>query len=314
MKQHIKKVCAVAVSTAMALTLIPAMGNTKAYAGENSTGNATGYSRYITSNVTSLATVSGLSTIQRDDDELRLAWDMVDGASGYEVYRYSYTHSKWLFLGRTSMNTFEVEDLLSATVYKFRVRAFAQNSSGDLVYGGYKTLRTCTYPKDVDNLRATSKTTSTVTLKWSSVKRADRYQVYRYNSSTGTWKRLITTSKTTYKATGLKSGTTYKFRVRAYREALGYKYYGEYETLSVKTTSSSSTSSGLIGLTKAKQIALSRAGVSSSNAYFTKAKLDYDDGVRVYEIEFYAGNYEYELEIGAKSGNVLSYDRDYRWD
>ena len=146
------------------------------------------------------------------------------------------------------------------------------------------------------------------------MKRADRYQVYRYNSSTGTWKRLITTSKTTYKATGLKSGTTYKFRVRAYREALGYKYYGEYETLSVKTTSSSSTSSGLIGLTKAKQIALSRAGVSSSNAYFTKAKLDYDDGVRVYEIEFYAGNYEYELEIGAKSGNVLSYDRDYRWD
>ena len=314
MKKSIKKVCAATVAAVMALTVIPSMGNAEAYADDSFRSSTKSYSRYITSNVSSLPAVSGLSTIARDDDELRLAWNMIDGASGYEVSRYSYTHSKWIFLGRTSLNTFEVEDLLSATVYKFRVRAFAQNSSGDMVYGNYKTLRTCTYPKDVDNLRVTSKTKSSVTLKWSSVKRADRYQVYRYNSSTGTWKRLITTSKTTYKATGLKSGTTYKFRVRAYRDTLGYKYYSDYESISVKTTSAASSSSGLISTSKAKQIALSRAGVSSSKAYFTKAKLDYDDGIRVYEIEFYAGNYEYEFEISAKSGNILSYERDYRWD
>lgn len=315
MKKSIKKVCAATIAAVMTLTVIPAISNTKAYADDSYQGNSGGYNRYITSNVTSLPAVSGLSTIQRDDDELRLAWDMVDSASGYEVYRYSYTYSKWIFLGRTDLNTFEADDLLSATVYKFRVRAFAQNSSGSIVYGDYKTLKTCTYPKDVDNLRVTSKTSSSVTLKWSSVKRADRYQVYRYNSSSGTWTRLITTSKTTYKASGLKSGTTYKFRVRAYRDTLGYKYYSDYEYITVKTASSSaSSSSGLIGLSKAKQIALARAGVSSSNVYFTKSKLDYDDGIRVYEIEFYAGNYEYEFEISAKSGTILSYDRDYRWD
>ena len=310
MRKCMKKILAIATAIALTLTIIPSGSKSTAYADDYS-------NHFITSNVSYLPQVTGLSTIQRDDDEVRLAWNMIDGASGYEVYRYSSTYSKWIFLGRTATNTFESEDLLSAAVYTYKVRAFAQNSSGNIIYGDYsKSFRTCTYPKDVDNLRTTAKTTSTVTLKWSPVKRADRYQVYRYNSSTGTWTRLITTSKTTYKATGLKSGTTYKFKVRAYRDTLGYKYYGDYEYITVKTTSkgSSSSSSGTITRSKAQSIALSAAGVSASNANFTKIELDYDDGMKIYEVEFYAGNYEYEIEINAKTGKVISYDRDSIWD
>ncbi|MBQ4650546.1 MAG: fibronectin type III domain-containing protein [Firmicutes bacterium] len=271
---------------------------------------------YIVSNVSSLAAPTGLATVTRDNDEIHLKWNPVSGASGYEVWRYSSTYSKWILVERENENNAEIDDLLSATIYKFRVRAFAVKSDGSVVYGDYSSsFRTVTEPNDVNNLKATSKTKSTITLSWSPAKRADKYQVYQYDKASGTWDRLITTSKTTYKVTGLDDGISYKLRVRPYREALGYKYYGDWETITVKTTTSgSSSSSGAVTLAKAKSIALNYAGVSSSAANFIKAETDYNDGVKVYEIEFVAGDYEYEFEIGAASGKVRDYDKDYRWD
>ena len=59
-----------------------------------------------------------------------------------------------------------------------------------------------------------------------------------------------------------------------------------------------------ISADRAKQIALSHAGVGSAN--FTKVELDTDDGVRVYEIEFKVGNVEYDYDIDASSGAIIS--------
>ena len=59
-----------------------------------------------------------------------------------------------------------------------------------------------------------------------------------------------------------------------------------------------------ISVEKAKQIALSHAGVGS--ARFTKVKIDYENGVKVYEIEFKVGNMEYEYDINAISGEIIS--------
>ena len=264
-----------------------------------------------------LAPPTDIKTVSRDDDEITLSWNAVTGAQGYEIYRYSSTYDKWIEVERTN-NTFdEIDDLLSASIYSFKIRAYAQNASGQYVYSDFSdTFKTVTAPKDVNNLRVSSKSNNSVTLKWNSVKRADKYQVYKYDKTSGTWKRLITTSKTSYTVKGLSSGTSYRFKVRPYRETLGYKYYGDFEDISVKTASnsSSSESSGYIGETRAKQIALNKAGVSSSKAEFIKVKLDYDDGVRVYDVKFYEGDYEYEVEINARTGAVYDYDKDFRWD
>ena len=59
-----------------------------------------------------------------------------------------------------------------------------------------------------------------------------------------------------------------------------------------------------ISVEKAKQIALSHAGVGS--ARFTKAKIDYENGVKVYEIEFKVGNMEYEYDINVSNGAIIS--------
>lgn len=290
-----KKFAAAVLTAALAVTMIPV---------------GTGFADAAAA--ASLAAPSGIKTVERDDDEITLKWNEVKGASGYEIYRYSATYDKWIEVERTSNTYDEVDNLLSASVYTFKVRAFA----GKYIYSDFSApFKTATSPKDVNNLRVSSKTKTSVTLKWNAVKRADKYQVYRYEKSTGEWKRLITTSKTSYTASGLSSGTSYKFKVRPYREALGYKYYGDFEDITVKTVSSTSSSdSQYIGKARAKQIALDKAGVSASKADFRYVKLDSDDGVKVYEVKFYAGDFEYEVEINARTGAVIDYDKDFRWD
>ena len=66
------------------------------------------------------------------------------------------------------------------------------------------------------------------------------------------------------------------------------------------------TSTEVIGIDRAKEIAVEKAGLSIEDVVFGKAKLEHDDGRMIYDIEFYiTGKAEYEYEIDALSGNVL---------
>lgn len=56
---------------------------------------------------------------------------------------------------------------------------------------------------------------------------------------------------------------------------------------------------------EARDLALDNAGVSSEQATFTRSKLDYEDGVLVYEIRFVTEQSAYEYEIDAATGEIL---------
>jgi len=65
----------------------------------------------------------------------------------------------------------------------------------------------------------------------------------------------------------------------------------------------------VISQDEARAIAAQAIGVSESELFFKKVKLDYDDdyGYRpIYEIECLYGYTEYELDIDATTGDVLS--------
>ena len=58
-----------------------------------------------------------------------------------------------------------------------------------------------------------------------------------------------------------------------------------------------------IGKTKARQIALNHAGVSTPN--YIEVEFDADDGLIIYEVEFNTSSREYEYEIDAKTGDII---------
>ncbi|MBE6813657.1 MAG: hypothetical protein E7523_12370 [Ruminococcaceae bacterium] len=61
---------------------------------------------------------------------------------------------------------------------------------------------------------------------------------------------------------------------------------------------------------EAKHIALDHAGVAAADAIFDRTERDFDNGIYHYEVEFRVGFTEYEYDIHAESGKILSFDRD----
>ena len=78
-----------------------------------------------------------------------------------------------------------------------------------------------------------------------------------------------------------------------------------------KTNSSVTVeTSSYIGEERAMAIALEHAGVKPEDLLFSNVKLDMDDGIWFYDVEFYAGNKEYDYEIDAAAGTIISFDYD----
>lgn len=65
-----------------------------------------------------------------------------------------------------------------------------------------------------------------------------------------------------------------------------------------------------IGNEAAKQAALSHAGLNAADVHFVHAHLEWDDGKWMYDVEFHKDNMEYDYDIDALTGEVLSFDHD----
>lgn len=66
----------------------------------------------------------------------------------------------------------------------------------------------------------------------------------------------------------------------------------------------------VIGINRAKEIALEDAGVDPAEASFSKIKFERDSGETVYEVEFYYVREELEYKIDAYSGEIRKMERD----
>lgn len=79
------------------------------------------------------------------------------------------------------------------------------------------------------------------------------------------------------------------------------------------STTPNSTSDN-IGEDEAKRIALEHAAVAEADTQLMHVKLDFDDGRSKYDVEFYAGDMEYDYEIDAVNGTILEYDVESKFD
>ncbi|MGM9522619.1 MAG: PepSY domain-containing protein [Oscillospiraceae bacterium] len=107
-----------------------------------------------------------------------------------------------------------------------------------------------------------------------------------------------------YEIEFIADNVKYEMEVDAYTGAVR-----EFEKKNVRGACTSAAGDSVtVTLDEAKTAALSHAGVSAGEAVFTKEKLDYENGVMVYDLEFYAAGYEYDYEIDAVTGDVLEHD------
>lgn len=63
-------------------------------------------------------------------------------------------------------------------------------------------------------------------------------------------------------------------------------------------------------LEQAKNAALAHAGLNASDVTFVKEKLDYDDGIAEYDIEFVTAETKYEYEVRANDAAILKAEQE----
>lgn len=77
------------------------------------------------------------------------------------------------------------------------------------------------------------------------------------------------------------------------------------------TSTGTASTSNYIGKDAAYQAALKHAGVAAGTATLTEWELDHEDGQMVYDLEFRAGSTEYDYEVNALTGAIVTYESDF---
>lgn len=65
---------------------------------------------------------------------------------------------------------------------------------------------------------------------------------------------------------------------------------------------------------QAEKIALDHLGFTADQVTRLRTEYEIDDGLPQFDIEFHQEDWEYEFEIHAESGQILSYDKDHKYD
>lgn len=122
-------------------------------------------------------------------------------------------------------------------------------------------------PAKVATVKVSASTYNTVTLTWSKTSGADGYEIWYYKNNK-TWTKVNSTTSTSYTVKGLTTGTTYKFRVRAYDERLllSTLYGSASATISAKPLPANVTGLKATGKTN-KTLDLTWTKVSGASGY-----------------------------------------------
>lgn len=194
--------------------------------------NRTLYSIYsqTASLVASKPAAPAISSSSATFNTVKLTWNKVSGASGYRIYKYDTskkTYVKVTTVYGDTTTSYTVKSLVPNTEYKFKVKAFTKSTNSIFWGTASSAYSAVTTPKA--SFKAASSGSGSVTLTWNQISDASGYRLYRYDETKKTYVKVVTlfgTAKCSYTVSSLSSGSSYKFKVKAFRKDSGSTYWG----------------------------------------------------------------------------------------
>lgn len=159
-----------------------------------------------------------ISALVNTEDGVKITWKAVDGADSYRVY-HRQGNGAWKYLGTTNQRVFIDTSVKHGYWYSYTVRAV--NEAG---YSDYYAKDNKIQAFDTPYFKSVQNTDQGIKLNWNSIKGAHGYYIYK-KIGNGEWKYLCWTKALTYTDKKVSNGTTYSYRVRAFRNDTISGYY-----------------------------------------------------------------------------------------
>ena len=193
-------------------------------------------------------TTPTVSKVTTSSTAIKVQWGAVKGVSGYIVYRKTDGASGWTRLGTTTSTSYTDKNVKAGTVYYYTIKAYKGSS-----YSGYNKTGWVGVILKTPTVKSANSSNG-IKVTWSKVSGANGYTVYssQYNESTGKWsgwqkRGTAASSKSAWVDKTVKSGTTYRYTVKAVNGlcSSSYKASASLKYLAQPTVSVSNAANGI---------------------------------------------------------------------
>ncbi len=226
-------------------------------------------------------------------NKVKLTWNKVAGASGYRIERKTAGASSYKAietLGKGSSISYTDKTVKAGTKYTYRVRAYTK-ADGETVWGGYSNEKTVMPTMAATTVTLKNTSYNSITISWKKVSGAQGYKVLRASSASGSYKtvKAIRNADTlTFTDERLSVGTTYYYKVCAYRSVGGKNVNGK-----------KSEVTSLQAVPTAVELKSEAAGATAVKLTWSKAKLPSSGGgYYIYQV---VGGQEKKIKTCKKS-------------
>lgn len=175
-------------------------------------------------------TTPGLSGTSNSPAGIVFKWKKAANASGYKIYRRTGNSSKWVNIATVSgSNTLVYTDgsVKAGTMYTYTVRAYKGSALSAYNKNGSRIVR-LTAPVQY---KPSSKASGKLTVRWKKAVGVSGYQIQYAASRSMRGSRTVSASALTRTLSGLKKGSTYYVRIRAYKKVSGKTYYSTWSSV-----------------------------------------------------------------------------------
>lgn len=171
-------------------------------------------------------------------NKVKLSWNDITGATSYKVYKCDSDGSDCKRLTTTTSTTYTHTSLSLNKTYYYKV--YAYDGSTKILTSSLTKAKTLLDKPVIIGI--TDNRYRYTRVEWDKVSGATKYYLYRCDSDGKNCKKVDDTAKTSYTTYGGSEGTTYIYKVRAYRSGVYSSYSAGVEGKKLKDTISFSIS------------------------------------------------------------------------
>jgi N-acetylmuramoyl-L-alanine amidase len=161
---------------------------------------------------TTIGHPQNLTAVQSSATSVKLAWDGVEGAVKYNVYRATKNGS-FKLVKTTESTNYKDTGLKKGTKYSYQITA----ANGDYESGSSNKVSLYAAAAGVTKLKASSSAYNKIDVSWKKASGATKYVVYRSTKEGSGYKKVKTVTNTKY-TDSVKTGVTYYYKVVSYSD------------------------------------------------------------------------------------------------